>query len=342
MASSGATSGAMSGVASGAATGFAIGGPYGAVVGGFIGGVSGWFSGDAEDEAQEAREQAAYAKYQYDLANYAVDTQYYQDKLNYAQQKQDFSYTMEAWGNQKYALAVADRAREVAFRQEEVYNKQFAAKVDFKAQKHVADILQMGASEQASNVIIDTLRVAQANKRDINVQSEQMMGTVIATSMSGIAQGASKDRMVVDLFMQRNKAMGQEKSKAKGSIINSINQKNKIINDTNLQTASAYRGLEAIMKLKPRPVAHIAPPMPQFHGLSPVRGVGPAPINGGEYVSAGYDSGQWGEGLASVIGTVGSASGQAAVGAASDYGTGMYNEYGTTSGGYGSDNGWLY
>ena len=302
----GNNSGAISGAASGAAMMAPTMNPW--LIAG--GAAVGFISGMLKDDAQDDKEDYYAAQYQQSLQQFAVDTTFYNDSLSYAKEQQSFQMEVESWGKARYAMAVADRAREVAYREEVVENKKFGAKVDFMAQKHVADILQVGANEQASNAVIDVLRVAQANKRDINLKSEQMMGTIVSQSMSGIAQGASKDRMIVESFMLRNRASSKEASKAKASIIKTVNQRNKVINDTNLQTAASYRGLEAIMKLKAAPVANVPPPAPVFTGLAPVKGVGPEPIYGGEYQSSAYTPGQYTQGFNSTIKALGSSGGQ--------------------------------
>ncbi len=250
---------------------------------------SSYSSSSSANDAGKAQDKLNYANYQRNLEQYDIDIGYNALQNTYSDQLQGFAKSVEAWGQVRYGMAVEDRATEVAFREKQVKDKQFAAKVDFMAQQHVSEILQVGAVQQASHVVEDVLRTAQGNKRKINVTSEKMMGTIVAESMSGIAQGASKDRMIVEAFQARNREMGKQKSEARKSIIQVVNQKNKVINDTNLQTAASYRGLQAIMKLEPAPVAHVPPPMPVNTLRPPVKPVGPDPINGGGYTS--YDSG---------------------------------------------------
>jgi len=243
----------------------------------------------SKNKAGEAQDRLNYANYQRQMEQYSIDLSFNRKQNEYANSLQSFAEQTEAWGLQRYAMAQASRAAEVAYRAEQVANQKFAATVDYKAQVHVADILQSGATQQATQVVDDILRTHEGNKRDVNVRSEQAMGTLVATHMSGVAQGASKERLIVDAFRQRNKAIGQSKSKAKASMIQTINQKNKVINDTNLQTAASYRGLQAIMKLQAAPVAMVPPPMPVNTLRAPVAPIGAAPIQGGNYVP--YNSG---------------------------------------------------
>jgi len=245
-------------------------------------------AGKEQDKLNAANYQRSLEQYNIDLGFNLQQNAFADEQRAYGQEQLAHSYALESWGLAKYAQAVASRAAEVAFREEQVRNKKFAGLVDYNAQKHVANILKVGAQEQAVIVLDDILRVNSANKREINVHSEKAMGTLVARDMSGIAQGASKDRLIVDAFRERNKAIGKQKSEATKSMIQVVNQKNKVINDQNLQVAASYRGLQALMKLRPAPVAHIPPPAPVFHGTQPIRPVGPAPIEGGNYVP--YDS----------------------------------------------------
>ena len=237
-----------------------------------------------KNKAGEAQDDLNFANYARATEQFEMDTAYVADLNAYSAKQLAFSYELEAWGQANYGRALQNAAAEAAYKEKALADKKFGAQVDFMAQKHVSDILQVGATDQASTVIQDVLRVAQANKRGINVGAEKMMGTIVAESMSGIAQGASKDRMIVEAFQMRNKAAGAEASKAKGNIIQVVNQRNKVINDTNLQTAAAWRGLTAIMKLEVAPTAQVMAPRPVSHDMAPIRGAGAAPIEGGNYV----------------------------------------------------------
>jgi hypothetical protein len=233
---------------------------------------------------------------------YAIDSQYhgmltaYQGELeNFSAHQLAFSQEQQAYANRSYQIAVENRNAEIAYRQEQVDNQKLAAKTEYNAQGHVAKIRQDGAEAQAEAVINDTLRVAGADKRELAVQADKMMGVEVAKRRSGLAQGRSKDRIIADAFVQRNKAMGDLNSKAKASIIQTIQAKDKINNDSNIKLAESYRGLEAIMKLKPAPVAQVAPPQPVFDYVAPLQplaplGASPAKISGPSFLETGLNA----------------------------------------------------
>ena len=154
-----------------------------------------------------------------------------------------------------------------------------------------------GAEAQAKAVTEDILRATGATKREAVVASNKMMGTAIALGRSGLAQGRSKDRIVADAYIQRNKKLGTINNQAKGSILQTIQAKDKVANDMSLKLGESYRGLQAMMKLEAAPVAHIPPPAPVFLGRSPIQPVGPNPGSG----STISDASIWGNTLASGI-----------------------------------------
>jgi hypothetical protein len=169
------------------------------------------------------------------------------------------------------------------------------AQTEYNAQGHVTKIRQEGAEAQAQAVIDDTLRVAGSDKRELAVVADKMMGVEVAKRRSGLAQGRSKDRIIVDAFIQRNKALGDLNSKAKASIIQTIQAKDKINNDSNLKLAESYRGLEAIMKLKAAPVANVPPPQPVFDYVAPLQplaplGASPASVSGPSFLETGLNA----------------------------------------------------
>lgn len=234
---------------------------------------SSYSSGKDQQKSQKANNAYAQAQYKIDVKHNAA--------LNaYADEQQAFAYTQQAYSKRVYAQAQADRATEVAFRQREVDNKKNAATTDYKAQGHVANIMIGGAENQAKAVTEDILRATGATKREAVVASDKMMGTAIALGRSGLAQGRSKDRIVADAYIQRNKKLGQINNQAKGSILQTIQAKDKVANDMALKLGESYRGLQAIMKLEAAPVAHIPPPAPVFTGRAPVQPVGPNPGSG--------------------------------------------------------------
>lgn len=213
---------------------------------------------------------------------YAIDSAYHADLTVYQGQLEQYSALQlsfageqQAYANQAYQIAVANREAEIAFREEEVRNKKLSAQTEYNAQGHVTAIMQQGAESQAEAVIEDTLRVAGAERRNLTVEADRMLGVKVAKRRSGIAQGASKDRIVADAFIQRNKALGELSSKAKTSIIQTIQAKDRINNDNNIKLATSYRGLQAIMKLRPAPVANVAPPTPVFDYVAPLAPLAP-------------------------------------------------------------------
>lgn len=279
---------------------------------------SSYSSGKAQQESQEANNAYAQAQYQ-------IDVQHNTALNAYADEQQAFAYTQQAYSNSVYAQAVADRAAEVAYRQKQVADTKNAAITDYKAQGHVANIMIGGAENQAKAVTEDVLRATGATKREAVVASNKMMGTAIAIGRSGLAQGRSKDRLVADAYIQRNKQLGQMNNKAKGSILQTIQAKDKVSNDYALKLGESYRGLQATMKLEAAPVANIAPPAPVFTGRAPVQPVGPNPGSG----TTISNSSILGNTLASGVGAyVSSGLGSTTTGA--------------TTPNYASDNGWLY
>ena len=233
---------------------------------------------------------------------YAIDKQYhgmlqgYQSELeSFSAHQLAFSREQQAYANRSYQIAVENRNAEVAYREEQVRNQKLAAQTEYNAQGHVAKIRQEGAEAQAEAVINDALRVAGADRRELTVQADKMMGVAVAKHRSGLAQGRSKDRIVVDAFIQRNKALGDINSKARASIIQTIQAKDKINNDANIKLAESYRGLEAIMKMKPAPVAQVAPPMPVFDYVAPLQplaplGASPASVSGPSFLETGLNA----------------------------------------------------
>lgn len=233
---------------------------------------------------------------------HAIDKQYhgmlqgYQGELEqFSAHQLAFAQERQAYANTSYSIAVANRNAEIAYREEQVANKKLAAITEYKAQGHVTKIRQEGAEAQAQAVIDDTLRVAGADKRELTIAADKMMGVEVAKRRSGLAQGRSKDRIIADAFIQRNKALGDLNSKAKVSIIQTIQAKDKINNDSNIKLAESYRGLEAIMKLKAAPVANVPPPQPVFDYVAPLQplaplGASPASVSGPSFLETGFNA----------------------------------------------------
>lgn len=253
-----------------------------AVAGAAASAYSGYKQGKANQANIDAQNRQSQQQHAIDVA-YHTQLEGYQRQLeDFANKQQDFAYQRKSYGEYTYQLAIQNRDDQVSFLQEKNYNEKLAAKVEYNAQKDVTKILQLGAEAQANTVIKDTLRANSANTRATNTQSEKMMGTMIAASQSGIAQGRSKERMLIDAFMQRNEAISQLNDKAKVGILAAVNAKDKIVNDSNIQLMESYRGLEAVMRTKPQPVGRVAPPAPVFtekEPLAPLAPVGAAPIN---------------------------------------------------------------
>lgn len=225
-----------------------------------------------------ASEKNAEANYDKAVADYAIRAAYREDLLVFADHELAFAAERQAYSNATYSLAVASRNNEMAFREREVANKKLAATTEYKAQGHVASILMHGAEEQAKAVVNDALRVAGSNKRETVVAANKMMGVNQAKRRSGLAQGRSKDRIIADDYIQRNKALGQINSKAKASIIQTIQAKDKIANDQALKLGEAYRGLQAVMRLEAAPVAYVPPATPVFDYVRPVAPLDSAPV----------------------------------------------------------------
>ncbi len=272
-----------------------------AVAGAAASAYSGYKQGKANEKNIEAQNAQA-------AQNHAIQEGYH-DKLKvhqtnlekYANKQQNFAYEKKEYGELTYRMAQSDRAKQVAYLNEQSYNEKQAAQAQFKADEQVNKIMSYGAKAQANSVTADILRSQGANVRGVNTKAEKMMGTVVATSQSGIAQGKSKDRMLVDAFMQRNEAVAQLQGKAKVGIMAAVNAKDKIVNDGNLRLAESYRGLEAIMKSRPQPVGATPPPTPVFtvqEPLAPLAPVGAAPIQVGTAGNAAL--------IAGAVGTVAS------------------------------------
>ena len=65
--------------------------------------------------------------------NYAIQSAYRGELLVFSDQQQAFAAERQAYANASYSIAVGNRNREVAFREEQVYNK----KQDYKWKRQV-------------------------------------------------------------------------------------------------------------------------------------------------------------------------------------------------------------
>ena len=257
-----------------------VGTLVGGTVGGFIGGLFG------DDPAEEN----AQLQYDYDMANYAIQSEYHDtllgfrdEQLSYSSELQGFAYEQLAYSHAVYGVALANRQAEVVFREKEVYNKKLAAKTEFNAQADVAVLMKEGAQDSMINAIGETMRVGSNNLRDLKRKSVKAQGDTLARVGAGITGGASANRQLIAVHMEKNRETAKIREQMSTNIIKTNNAKNTMISNYNLKIGESYRNLTAMLRLEAQPVPNVNPPTPVFTGLQPVAPVAPleaAPVQG--------------------------------------------------------------
>ena len=259
------------------------------IVAGVVGVASAVSSYSNGRKANKAAAQNVDAQYKYDLENYRIQQDYRRELVGFKRQQErfaakqkDFAYEQRAYAEEQYAVSLANIAKEQAFREKEVYNLKMAAKTEHIATGDVAVLMQLGAESSMQNAIAETERTGTANIRDVGRQTQEALGEVNAAN-SGIAGGRSKNRALIDVYMQKNRAEAQLSDKAKANIIAASAAKDEMLSNYSLKVAESYRKLTAVLETQAQPASQIAGPQPIFTEVAPIGPVSPvgaAPIKG--------------------------------------------------------------
>lgn len=244
-----------------------------------VGLISSMYSSNQQSKYQK---QQINAQNEYNARQAAIDAQWYKMQLGYSKElesfsieQQNFAFKMQAYSQKVYQVALKNAQMEHAYQVEMLNNKKKAASTQYNADVHVANVMKLGAEEQAKNAVGEVLRVGSSNTRQVNKQLVKAEGHLNATLQGGITGGDATTRATVEAFMQRNDAVANLKNDTVKNIIQIANEKNKVVNDFNLKVGQSYRQLQSVLALKAPPMPMIAPPQPVFTGRAPIAPVHP-------------------------------------------------------------------
>lgn len=263
----------------------------GAVVVGAVVGVAGAVTSyNAAEEQSAAIDQSLSQQYAYDMEKYKIEQSYRREQLSYSRdldkygdKQMAFALEQRAYGEEVYDTALGNAKAEQEFRDTEVFNKKMAATVEYNAQADVANVMMQGAVDSLESAIGETLRTGSSKVRELDRQATKAAGSVVAKTKAGITGGASRDRELINVHMERNRAKALLEDEAKTNIIQATNSKNQMVNDYSLKVNESYRNLTAMLELEPQPVAAIQGPAPVFAEkapIGPVTPIGPEPMEG--------------------------------------------------------------